>query len=232
MAYKKNDGPPPLEDPNSPDYVCIICQNNIDALCHECQEIADLKAIFTRMKRDNSDRDRPLDVDDESQSYVGHMTLHENPESPVTTRPNTPQPMSESDTSDCNATYNTDTIINSPTSTDTTLDLNEIENVNETSTEARNVSDSKISSERPDVSVFCASCSNLNKTCTGARARNVMLWVDATKDFKFKPLILDDKFERDNDNDTDPEMPPLEKTKKNKEDSDENNDDPPPLEEI
>ena len=137
MADKEDAGPPPLEDPNSPDYVCVYCQSNVDALCLECQEMAELTANSTRNDRDDSDRDTPLDIDDESQSYVGHMILHEDPESPGT-RSNTPQPMSDSDSSD--SAYYADTIIDSPRSTDTTLDLNDIiENVDEAITRARNV---------------------------------------------------------------------------------------------
>ena len=151
MADKGNDGPPPLEDPNSPDYICVVCQNNVDALCQECQETAELRANSTRNDsggeddklsetsnsaydgetiRDDSDRDTknpsiPLDIDDESRSYVGHMILHEDPESPVTTRSNSPKAMSASGTSD--SAYSADTIIDSPTSTDTTVDVNDID---------------------------------------------------------------------------------------------------------
>ena len=196
MANKEDAGPPHLEDPNNPDDVCVYCQSNVDAVCLECQELAQLTANFTRNDRDDSDRDTPLDIDDESQSYVGHMILHENPESPVTTRSNTPQPMSDSDTSD--SAYYADTIIDSPRSTDTTLDLNDIENVAETST----------------------------------GARNVIIFGAAMKGLKFRPLILDGRFERDSDSETDDsDMPPLEERKKNKEDSDEDCDDMSPLEE-
>ena len=154
MADKENDGPPPLEDPNSPDYICVICQNNVDALCHECQETAELRANYTRNDSggqddkvsetsnsaydgetirddsDDSDRDNgnpsiPLDIDDESRSYVGHVTDHQDPESPVTTRSNSPEPMSASGTDDSD--YYADTIIDSPRSTDTTVDVNDID---------------------------------------------------------------------------------------------------------
>ena len=161
MADKKDAGPPPLEDPNSPDYVCVQCHNNVNALCLACQEMAQLRANSTRNECDDSDRD-------------------------------TPQPMSDSDSSD--SAYYADTIIDSPRSTDTTLDLNDIiENVDETGTYLR----------------------------------------AAMKGLKFKPLILDGRFERDSDSETDySDMPPLEETKKNKEDSDEDSDytDMPPLE--
>ena len=185
MAHKEDAGPPPLEDPNSPDYVCVYCQSNVDALCLECQNMAELTANSTRNDSDDSDRDTPLDIDDESQSYVGHMIDHEDPESPV-----------YSDSSD--SAY-ADTISDSPRSTDTTLDLNDIiENVDEACTSARNVS-------------ICGA---------------------AMKGLKFKPLILDGRFERDSTSETDDsDMSSLEERKKNKEDSDEDSDDMPPLEE-
>ena len=162
MADKEDAGPPPLEDPNSPDYVCVTCQSNIDALCLACQEMAQLRANSTRNDRDDSDRD-------------------------------TPQPMSDSDSSD--SAYDVDTISDSPRSTDTTLEIDFIENVDETG--------------------------------TVLRAKNVIM-----KRLKFKLLILDGRFERDSDTETDySDMPPLEETKKTKDDSDEDSDDMPPLEE-
>ena len=63
------------------------CQSNEDSLCAECQEMAQLRANSTR-----NGNSVTLDVDDESSSYVGHMILHEDPDSPVTSRSTTPQP--------------------------------------------------------------------------------------------------------------------------------------------
>ena len=118
MADKEKDGPPPLE----------------------CQETAELRANSTInysvgeadkvLETSNSDRDTknpsiPLDIDDESRSYVGHVTDHQDPESPVTTRSNSPEPMSASGTDDSD--YYADTIIDSPRSTDTTVDVNDID---------------------------------------------------------------------------------------------------------
>ena len=166
---------------NSNDDGCIYCACFGDAVCLECQDMAELRARWTRNERDDSDRDTPLDIDDES---------------------------------------------------DTSLDLNDIENVDETCTGGRNASACRISRERAELdrSVFCASYSNLDETRT--RARNVILYGATMKGLKFKPVILDDIFERDNDSDTDTEMPPLEETKENKEDSDEDSDELPPLEVI
>ena len=152
MADKDNDGPPPLEDPNSPDYICVVCQNNVDALCQECQETAQLRANYTRNYsggeddklsetsnsardgetiRDDSDRDTkipsyyiPLDIDDESSSYVGHMIDHEDPESPVTTRSNSPEARSASGTDDNISLHLS---IDSPTSPETTVDVIDID---------------------------------------------------------------------------------------------------------
>ena len=156
MADKEDADHPHLENPNSPEYVCVECQNNEDSLCLECQEMAQLTPNSTRNGRegkddalsdtsdsaydgdticDDSEMDTkkqsiPLDIDDESRSYVGHMIMHENPDSPVTTRSNTPQPTDAmSDTS--HSAYSADTIIDSPRSTDTTFDLNDSDFVDE-----------------------------------------------------------------------------------------------------
>ena len=186
MAHKKDAGPPPLEDPNSPDYVCVQCHNKVNSLClpclemallrtdyvsetchnkvkclcHACQEMAQLRANFIRNARDNSDR------------YA-------------------PQPMSDTDRSD--SAYDVDIISDSSRSTDTTLDIDFIENLDEYGTVLK---------------------------------KGIM------KHFQFKSFILDGRFERDSDTETDySDMPPLEETKKTKADSDENSDYMPPLEE-
>ena len=104
--------------------------------------------------------------------------------------------MSDSDTSD--SAYYANNISDSPQSTDTSLDFNDIiENVD------------------------------------GAHgARYMDIYRAAMNELTFKPLILDGRFERDSDSDTDySDMPPLEERKKNKKDSDEDSDDMPPLEE-
>ena len=186
MAHKKDAGPPPLEDPNSPDYVCVQCHNKVNSLClpcldmakvrtgyvcktfHNevkslclaCQEMTQLRAKFIRKARGDSDR------------YV-------------------PQPMSDTATSD--SAYEVDSFCDSPRNTDTSLDIDFIENVDETGTVLK---------------------------------KGIM------KRFQLKSLILDGRFERDSDTETDySDMPPLEETKKTKADSDENSDDMPPLEE-
>ena len=117
--------------------------------------------------------------------------------------------------------------VNTPSAvctSDSTLD--------ETRTRARNVRACGISSERADLSAFCATYSKLDET--RMRDRKVILYGATMKGLEFIPVILDDIFSRDNDSDTDPEMPPLEKTKKKKgySDEDKDNDDLPPLEKI
>ena len=64
MADKKDAGPPPLEDPNSPEYVCVTCHNRVNSLCLACQEMALLRANFTTNERDNSDRYTPQAMSD------------------------------------------------------------------------------------------------------------------------------------------------------------------------
>ena len=83
MADKKDAGPPPLEDPNSPDYVCVTCQNNVNALCLACQEMAQLRANSTRNERDNSDRDtpQPMSDSDSTDSAYDVDTISDSPNS-------------------------------------------------------------------------------------------------------------------------------------------------------
>merc|ERR1711913_256704 len=99
--------PPPLEGPNN--YFCTTCQNDVDALCKECFRQRFINDIRTMMKRNKG---RPLtyasaspdttpqntttleertipDVDDETSSYVGHMTTYDDPASPDTSPGNT-----------------------------------------------------------------------------------------------------------------------------------------------
>ena len=50
----KEDGPPHLENPNSPSYVCVECHNK-DSLCLECTEMAQLPPNPTRNGRKGKD---------------------------------------------------------------------------------------------------------------------------------------------------------------------------------
>ena len=89
MADRNNDSPPPLEDTNKRDNICA----------RNYSEEEDDKLSETS---DDSDRDTkipsfytPLDIDDESSSYVGHMIDHLDPESPDSSRSNSPEPRSD-----------------------------------------------------------------------------------------------------------------------------------------
>ena len=173
-----------------------------------------------------------LNIEDESQDYVGHIIIHENPESPVTTPPATPpeptDAMSDNDsaTSDDSA-YDADTICDSPTSTSSTLDLNPAEHSND---------ETEVGEASGEPSLQCHE--NFDEARTlffpryklmsypnafqlpPTRARNVIMCGAGMKCLKFKPLIHGGRFDRDSDSDTDySDMPPLEETKKNKEDS-------------
>ena len=118
---------------------------------------------------------------------------------------------------------------------DTSLDFNAIENVDETCTAATNVSSCRISRERVDLDrcVFETSYSNFDETGTRPPnviafcARNARLYGVTMKGLQYKPINPDDISERDNDTESVPEMPELEETHENKEDSDEDSDLPP-----
>ena len=87
MADKKDAGPPPLEDPNSPDYVCVTCHNKVNSLCLACQEMAQLRANFTRNERDNSDRYTPqaMSDSDRTDSAYDVDTISDSPNSSSST---------------------------------------------------------------------------------------------------------------------------------------------------
>ena len=75
------------------------------------------------MEKDNDSI--TLNISDESRDYVGHIIIHENPESPDATPPESTDHISDNQsvTSDDSA-YNADTVVDSPTSNSSTLDLN------------------------------------------------------------------------------------------------------------
>ena len=168
---------------NSNDDGCIFCACFGDAVCLECQDMAELRARWRRNELDDSDRDTPLDIDDES---------------------------------------------------DTSLDFNAIENVDETCTGARNVSACWISSERADLSAFCASFSNkpyrrdLQRKMLEQMCEKVKDEVsdDVWKEFEAKSTMLLAEMMKKSKTDYS-DMPELEETNENKEDSDEDSDLPP-----
>ena len=49
MAEKQDNGPPPLENPNSLDYICAECHNKVNSLCLLCLEKALHMTSFTRI---------------------------------------------------------------------------------------------------------------------------------------------------------------------------------------
>ena len=203
MADKKDAGPPPLENPNIPDYVCVSCHSNIHKLCLECQAMAQLAANSRRNDRkvdddelseticDDSDITpliQPIDqamiasVTSSPKRYVSHMIVPEDHESD-----------SDSDTSSNKYANN---ISDTTLSTENSVDFNEI---------LENVHGAEFPRYR-DIS------------------RAVM------NKLQLKPRIFDGRFERDNDSDTDySDMPPLEERKKIKYESDDDSDDMPPL---
>ena len=99
----KEDGPPHLENPNSPSYVCVECHNNEDSLCLECHEMAQLPPNPNRNGRKVKD-DAPTEPRDA---------------------------MSGNDSTSDDSAYHASTICDSPTSTTSTLDLNPAEHSND-----------------------------------------------------------------------------------------------------
>ena len=87
MADKKDAGPPPLEDPNSPDYVCVTCHNRVNSLCLACQEMVLLRADFIRNERDRCDRytPQPMSDSDKSDSAYDADTISDSPSSSSST---------------------------------------------------------------------------------------------------------------------------------------------------
>ena len=75
------------------------------------------------MEKDNDSI--TFNISDESSDSVGHIIIHENPESPDATPPESTDHISDNQsvTSDDSA-YNADTVVDSPTSNSSTLDLN------------------------------------------------------------------------------------------------------------
>ena len=146
MAEKQDNGPPPLEDPNSLDYICAECHNKVNSLCLPCLEKALQMTSFTRIYKYTP---QPM-ADSDRTDYVCE-TCHNKVKSLChacqemaqlranfirNARDNSdtyaPQPMSDTDRSD--SAYDVDIISDSSRSTDTTLDIDFIENVDETGT--------------------------------------------------------------------------------------------------
>ena len=124
MDHKKDAGPPPLEDPNSPDYVCGECHNKVNALCLECLEMA-VRWIFY--------------VCDTCHNKVTSMcqACHEVAQMRVNfiknARDNSdlsgPQPIAATDRRD--SAYDVDNISDSSRSSDTNLNIDSVKNCDE-----------------------------------------------------------------------------------------------------
>ena len=146
-----------------------------------------------------------LSIEDESQDYVGHIIIHENPESPVTTPPATPMDaMADNDSATSDDTvYQADTISDSPTSTSSTLDLNPAEHSND---------ENEVGEASGEASLQCNEShgiiENVDEASTlfspryklmsypnefqlpRTRARNVIICGAGMKGLKVKPLIF------------------------------------------
>ena len=68
MVDNKDAGLSPLQDPNTPDSVCPICQDRVDSPCLACQEFALMRANSTANQRDNSDSYTPPAMPDSDMS--------------------------------------------------------------------------------------------------------------------------------------------------------------------
>ena len=122
MAYKKDAGPPPLQDPNSPDYECSVCHNRVNSLCGPCLDMAKIRAgtspCHACQEMGQQRANIIKNACDNSHSYA-------------------PQPMSDTARSD--SQYDVDVISDSSRSTDTTLDIDWIENLDRTVTVLKEV---------------------------------------------------------------------------------------------
>ena len=203
MAEKQDNGPPPLENPNSLDYICVECHNKVNSLCLLCLEKALHMTSFTRIYKSTpqpmADSDRSDYVCETCDNTVKSLCLACMETAQLrsnfirNTRENSdtyaPQPISDTDRSD--SAYDVDIISDSSRNTDTTLDIDFTENFDETGT---------------------------------------LLKYVTMKRLQCKSLILGGRFERNSDTESDySDLPPLEETKKFKYDSDEDSDDFPPL---
>ena len=133
-----------------------------------------------------------LNIEDESQDYVGHMIIHEDPESPVIPRATTPEPtdaISDNNGATSDSAYDADTIIDSPTSTSSTLDLNDATEIGEASCEPCLQCHETLDEDRALAStryelVYYPNSFQLPPT----RARHVNMCGAGRKCLKFKPL--------------------------------------------
>ena len=138
------------------------------------------------------------DPDDETCSYIGHMTTFENPASPDTSPPGNTESKSVSEASEYNAEINNvaseyNAEINNVTpKKEVKFKLSNIEKkLCETMNNNSNVGDMKHLIELsetlpPSQFGFCTECANLNKVCDSGKASRVLQWVDETRKYKYE----------------------------------------------
>ena len=223
MASNIREQPPPLEDPNSPDYVCTSCKNDVLNLCLECLgriNMDDIKAMIeknlgrplTYAPAFNVNNDRLLSAntetsedalppnianencdhsgydgphptpDDETDSWVGHMTTFEDPASPDPT-PSNPEVMSV-DASDENSERNNVAPRNKIESKVTNVEKKS-EETNNNDSNLGDISNIIELSERLTPTQFgeCANCANLDEICTTANAKTLLEWIEEAKKY-------------------------------------------------
>ena len=125
MAYKKDAGPPPLQDPNSPDYKCSVCHNRVNSLCLPCLDMAKIRAGFV-CETFHNEVTSPCHACQEMAQQRANIIKNARDNS----HSYAPQPMSDTDRSD--SQYDVDVICDSSTSTDTTSDIDWILNLERT----------------------------------------------------------------------------------------------------
>ena len=126
------------------------------------------------MANDNITLNSIDDVDESSMSSVGHMIIHEDPDSP--------------DESSDSSAYDADTIIDSPTSTSSTLQLH----LSEDSNDQNGVNDNDIDEDETGSQV-CAmhSYKHLTSSCSGCACRCKARNIDG--------IVVDSETEEDED---------------------------------
>ena len=129
MAYKKDAGPPPLQDPNSPDYECSVCHNRVNSLCGPCLDMAKIRAGTSPCHACQEMGQQRANIIKNASAILKNALDNSHSYAP--------QPMSDTDRSDLQ--YDVDVICDSSTSTDTTSDIDWIQNLERTVTVLKEV---------------------------------------------------------------------------------------------
>ena len=139
MAEKQDDGPPPLEDPNSWDYECVICHNKVNSQCLSCLQKSLQMTSFGRIYKYIPLPDSELTDDvceicaNKVKTYChGCMETSQLRSKDIRNArddsdTSAPQPMPDTDRSD--SAVDVDVICDSSTSSDTNLDIDFVENL-------------------------------------------------------------------------------------------------------